>query len=689
MEKIRIANQAHTGQPRNTPQRATPAGLPATTPVRVVWLMCCVMAAFLLTMVTTQWSAYAATITVQSLSGASSATHCTLRDAIRAANLDQAVGACNAGSGDDTILFAVTGTLALTETLPVITTNVSIVGPGPASLSLWRNPTGPQFRFVDITTTAGLTPTVVISGLRMVNGAAGGGNGGAIQTRNFAGLAVVNVIFEGNRAANGGAIHIRGPLTIVQSAFTNNVATNAGGAVFADLDTVISASVFISNAALGAGSPSLGGGGAVRLNIGPNQVMNSVFARNWIPENAPGGAVFRISSLNDTYIFHCTIVGQDSVTPNSAIYTTSGGGIYSARVRNTIITSHTIALHRSGSISMTEDYNLFHGNITNTLGGSFGGVGSGGNSVSGDPQFISAGQDNFRLMGDSPAINNGLDIGISTDFDSATRPRGARPDIGAFEHGVDLALRRTVWPEVWRPGETVEFTLWFTNAGRHGASGVVITDALPHGLPHITTSVTLPMTVTPGAPYQFHLMNPLAPGESGSIVLTGARAPDLPHGPFTASATIASRNDEINPADNTDTTTVHIIAGSSLTGTYTVNTPIARAGDTLTFTMIVTNTGMSAAQGITLSASIPAGSDLLGEDTITTPEGDAVVWNGDLLAGATYTLSFHVVVQAGIGWLFSLARGDDGQAISFELPVRIDIEPATRVFAPIVRRPDE
>lgn len=688
MNMIRMVNQAQAGRPADVMFWIS-TGRRAAAPARLMGLLCGVVMGFVLAAGVARQSVSAATITVESLSGESSAAQCALRDAIRAANLDQPAGACEAGSGDDMIVLAVTGTLALTSPLPIITTTVSIVGPGPDALSLWRSPAGPPFRLIDITTAAGLTPTVVISGLRMVNGAAGGGNGGAIQARNFARLTVVNVAFEDNTAANGGAIHIRGPLTIAHSVFVNNVAGNAGGAVFADLDTVISASVFISNAALGVGSPSLGGGGAARLNIGPNRVVNSVFARNWIPANAPGGAVLRISSLNDTDIFHCAIVGEDSVTPNSAIYTTSGGGIYSARVRNTIITSHTIALHRSGSISMTEDYNLFYGNITNTLGGSFGGVGSGGNSLSGDPQFISAGQNDFRLMGDSPAINAGLDIGISTDFDSATRPRGARPDIGAFEHGVDLALRRAVWPEVWRPGETVQFTLWFTNAGRHAASGVVITDTLPHGLLHITTSATLPMTVTPGAPYQFHLMNPLAPGESGFIILTGTRAPDLPPGLFTASATIASRNDEINPTDNTDTTAVHIIAGPSLTGTYSVNSPTARAGDTLTFTLIVTNTGMSAAQGITLSASIPAGSDLLGEDTTTTPEGNAVVWSGDLLPGATYTLSFHVLVQSGIGWLFSVASADDGQAIRFDLPIQIAIEPATRVFAPIVRRSDE
>lgn len=619
---------------------------------RLVWLLCSATTAMLMTVFIARHSASAGSITVQSLSGGSSVAQCTLRDAIRAANLDQPIGACSAGSGADTIIIAVTGTLVLTDMLPVINTNVSIVGPGPASLSLWRNPTGPQFRFLDITSTAGLTPSIVISGLRMVNGAAGGGNGGAIQARNYARLTVVNVAFENNTAGNGGAIHIRGPLTIAQSVFTNNVATNAGGAVFSDLDSVISASVFISNAALGAGSPSLGGGGAMRLNIGPNWVINSIFARNWAPANAPGGAVFRISSLNDTHILHCTIVGQDSVTPNSAIYTTSGGGIYSTEVRNTIIASHTIALHRSGSIVLTEDYNLFDGNITNTLGGSFGPVLSGGHSVSATPKFVNAGQNNFRLMGDSPAIDAGADTGIRADLDGVARPLGLQPDIGAFEHGVDLKLRKTVVPSVRRSGGNVNFTLSFSNAGAHGASGVVVTDALPHGLINISTSATLPVTVTPGAVYQFHLVNPLAPGAAGIITLSGILSPDLPAGPVTNTATIGSQNWEMNTLDNTGAAVVTVSDGERISKRAIPTQQILLPGQRITYTVVVSAPETSAMGYMTLTDAIPENTRLL-TDSVTGTGGVAigasiVMTQTNIPAGGVASLTFAVEIDPAL-----------------------------------------
>src|SRR5574342_231625 len=76
---------------------------------------------------------------------------CSLREAIRAANLDTASGAtlgeCPAGSGADTITFAsnVTGSiniLPLSSPLPMVTDTLSIVGPGTTFLQVYLARTG-------------------------------------------------------------------------------------------------------------------------------------------------------------------------------------------------------------------------------------------------------------------------------------------------------------------------------------------------------------------------------------------------------------------------------------------------------------------------------------------------------------------------------------------------------------------
>jgi len=55
------------------------------------------------------------------------------------------------------------------------------------------------------------------------------------------------------------------------------------------------------------------------------------------------------------------------------------------------------------------------------------------NSVNADPLFVSTVTPDFHLQSGSPAINEGVDVGLTTDYDGNTVPRGAAPDIGAYE----------------------------------------------------------------------------------------------------------------------------------------------------------------------------------------------------------------------------------------------------------------
>ncbi len=54
-------------------------------------------------------------------------------------------------------------------------------------------------------------------------------------------------------------------------------------------------------------------------------------------------------------------------------------------------------------------------------------------SVLGDPRMADAASGNFSLLQDSPCIDKGIDVGLSSDFAGISIPQGAFPDIGAFE----------------------------------------------------------------------------------------------------------------------------------------------------------------------------------------------------------------------------------------------------------------
>jgi len=78
-----------------------------------------------------------ATITVNTLIDSDADdTTCSLREAIIAANTNAAYHGCTAGSGDDFITFSVIGIIALSDSLPAITSDLSINGPGTSDLAV-------------------------------------------------------------------------------------------------------------------------------------------------------------------------------------------------------------------------------------------------------------------------------------------------------------------------------------------------------------------------------------------------------------------------------------------------------------------------------------------------------------------------------------------------------------------------
>src|SRR5438874_495646 len=171
-------------------------------------------------------------------------------------SLRQALAVANDG---DTIVFAVTGTIGLTSGELLVGTNITISGPGAASLTVNGNAKSRVFHI-------GSGRTVTISGLTITNGNAnnqpvldGGGMyndhatltlsnctisdnsaqsyGGGIN--NVAGLTVTSTTFSGNSASFGGSIAIGNPVTVSIGDTVLN-AGKMGGNIYNDGGTVVS-----------------------------------------------------------------------------------------------------------------------------------------------------------------------------------------------------------------------------------------------------------------------------------------------------------------------------------------------------------------------------------------------------------------------------------------------------------------
>jgi hypothetical protein len=179
-------------------------------------------------------------LTVNSLADSGSGT---LRAAIQTAD---------AGSHSDqfTIGFAVTGTIDLQSPLPDLNNNISIQGPGAASLTIWRDY---AFSFTSAIVTVDAGQTASLSGLTVANGYNLSGNGGGIA--NFGVLTVSGCTLSGNSAADGGGIFNNGTLTVSGCAIHDNGATDGGG-----IFNALNASATVTGGYLSNNSAVRGGG---------------------------------------------------------------------------------------------------------------------------------------------------------------------------------------------------------------------------------------------------------------------------------------------------------------------------------------------------------------------------------------------------------------------------------------------
>jgi len=295
-----------------------------------------------------------ATITVTSLADAGAGT---LRAAVEQANLDQA---------QDTITFApaITGTISLVTALPDLSTNITIAGPGPASLTVARNgaqgtpdfgiftvPVGVEVTISGLTISGGLEMSgggisnagmLTLTGCTVSGNLAGDSSGGGIF--NSGTLTLTDSTVSGNRAgdSSGGGIYNSGTLTLTDSTLSTNGAVGIGGGIDNDNGgTLTITHCTLSSNSVGSFNPGAGGGIA---NDGTLTLTDSTVSGNSASGgigDSGGGGITNNGTLSLT---GCTLSG------NSA---GSGGGVYNGGMLTA--TDCTLSSNSAGSGGIESD----------------------------------------------------------------------------------------------------------------------------------------------------------------------------------------------------------------------------------------------------------------------------------------------------------------------------------------------
>jgi uncharacterized repeat protein (TIGR01451 family) len=172
---------------------------------------------------------------------------------------------------------------------------------------------------------------------------------------------------------------------------------------------------------------------------------------------------------------------------------------------------------------------------------------------------------------------------------------------------VDLALTKTASTKVVDAGTPVAFTLSVTNRGPSQATAVTVTDPLPTDFTAGSATVTAGAGSCTAAATVVCTFPVLEPGATATVVVSGTVDAGAPSGgALTNTATAAAAEIEDNPLDNSSTVSVDISATTGLDLVATSDADEVAAGAPLTYTFRATNAGPSEANGVVLTAQLPA-----------------------------------------------------------------------------------
>lgn len=162
---------------------------------------------------------------------------------------------------------------------------------------------------------------------------------------------------------------------------------------------------------------------------------------------------------------------------------------------------------------------------------------------------------------------------------------------------ADLEVEKS-GPGSATPGTDVTYTLTVTNHGPDVALSTQLDDPTPAGLTFVSAS-------TPCAAGFPCALGDLAAGGSTIVTVTFS-VPANASGSIANTATVTSPTGDPDPSNNASTVTTPLAPSANLVALKTGPATIA-AGGALTYTVVVTNNGPSAADGAQFSDPVPAG----------------------------------------------------------------------------------
>jgi len=213
---------------------------------------------------------------------------------------------------------------------------------------------------------------------------------------------------------------------------------------------------------------------------------------------------------------------------------------------------------------------------------------------------------------------------------------------------ADLSITKTDAPDPVIAGTNLTYTLAVNNLGPSDATNVSVTDTLPAGLTFVSASGT-GWTCGEASGTVTCTRAALAVGAAPDITIAVTVNPDT-RGTLTNTASVTATEADPAMGNNSDSEDTTVAAQADLAVTKTDAPDPVLAGQNLTYTLTVTNSGPSTATNVTATDVVPAGLNFVSamgsQGACTLAAGTITCAVGTLAPGANATATVVVTPTA-------------------------------------------
>ena len=217
---------------------------------------------------------------------------------------------------------------------------------------------------------------------------------------------------------------------------------------------------------------------------------------------------------------------------------------------------------------------------------------------------------------------------------------------GTSNPTTDVSITKTAPSSVNR-GDALPYTLVIRNIGNSNADNVVINDPIPTGLTYVSANgATCAQALPSGGAFNGFItcnLGSMNAGSSKTVTLTFQTSGQTTCGTVTNTASVTTNSQDSNGGNNQSSAQTQVQCpvqqNADLQIIKTASSPTAHPGDTVTFSLKVTNLGSTAAQNVVIDDVRPAGMNFVDSDSRCSGGNDTLHCNlGTINAGQSITI---------------------------------------------------